>query len=321
VTALVLALIFCPVPLPRWRPAAARDLLAYGGPAALAAVAWTGFRNGDYAVIGAKLGSAQAGFYWRGFQLAVEYQRKVSTIMTQISFPVLSRTAGSEEMYALRRRMVQLLTVTLFPLLVCLVILAPSLVPWVFGPTWEPAVLPTQILAGAGAATVVIDAVGSVLMAQGRSRALLGYGVGHFAVYVSAVYVGASWGLTGVSIAAVAVHGVFLVIAYLVLLRGHGERTLRFMWEDMGAAAVSCLALCGVAVPIELGLTDAGAPPLVHLALVGAAAAIAYLAALRLLFPSAWRDLTALVRRVLPAGRSTRVLARRRAVATGRTSG
>ena len=45
--------------------------------------------------------------------------------MTQIAFPVLSRTAGTEEMLALRRRMVQLLTVVLFPLLALLVLLAP----------------------------------------------------------------------------------------------------------------------------------------------------------------------------------------------------
>ena len=86
--------------------------------------------------------------------------------MTQIAFPVLARTAGTDELFALRRRMVRLLTVVLFPLLALLVILAPVVVPWLFGPAWEPAVLPTQILAGGGAATIVIDAVGSALMAR-----------------------------------------------------------------------------------------------------------------------------------------------------------
>lgn len=126
-----------------------RDLLPYGGPAALACVSWTGFRNGDYAVIGARLGAAQAGFYWRGFQLGV------STIMTQIAFPVLARTVDGG-VVRLRRRMVRLLTVVLFPLLASLVLVAPVVVPWLFGADWEPAVLPTQILAGAGTATVVI---------------------------------------------------------------------------------------------------------------------------------------------------------------------
>ena len=297
----VVALAFAPVPVPRWRAAAIRDLLPYGGPAALACVAWTGFRNGDYAIVGARLGAAQAGFYWRGYQLAVEYQRKISTVMSQIAFPVLSRTAGSEEMFALRRRMVRLLTVTLFPLLATLVLVAPVLIPWLFGPAWEPAVLPTQILAGAGAATVVIDAVGSVLMAEGRTRALLGYGVAHFVVYAGAVLVASTRGVAAVAVAAVLVHGVFLVVAYQLMLRGREERAVRLLWADVSAACLSCLGLLAVAGPIDWLLRDAGAPALLHMALVGAGAAVGYCTALRLAFPEAWRDLLRLVRRVLPA--------------------
>ena len=96
--------------------------------------------------------------------------------------------------------------------------------------------LPTQILAGAGAATVVIDAVGTVLMAAARTRALLGYGVAHFAVYVGAVLFASRWGLAGVSIAAVTVHVIFLVVAVRLLLHGRPERTLSFLWGDISAA-------------------------------------------------------------------------------------
>ncbi len=298
--ALALALFFAPVPLPRWRGGAIRDLLAYGGPAALACVAWTGFRNGDYAIVGARLGANAAGFYWRGFQLAVEYQRKVSVVMAQVAFPVLARTTGAEAMFALRRRMVQLLTVTLFPLLVSLVVLAPVVVPWVFGPAWEPAVLPTQILAGAGAATVVIDAVGSVLMAAGRARALLGFGVAHFAVYVVAVLFASNAGLAGVATAASVVHGVFLFVAYRVMLEGQGQSAVRLLWADLSAATVSCLALLAVAGPVEWALREAGASAPIHVLAVGVAGGLAYLLALRSWFDDAWRDLSALLRRLLP---------------------
>jgi lipopolysaccharide exporter len=299
----VLALVFAPVPLPRWRPRAVRDLLSYGGPASLACICWAGFRNGDYAIVGARMGAAQAGFYWRGFQLAVEYQRKISAVMTSVAFPVLARTASADEMFALRGRMVRMLTIVLFPLLTSLVVLAPTAVPWIFGPAWEPAVLPTQILAGAGAATVVIDAVGTVLMATGRARAMLGYGVAHFAVYIAAVLVASRWGLAGVSIAAVTVHMVFLVVAYEVLLRGRPEGTLRLLWDDVAAATISCLAFAAAALPVDLALRDAGTPPVVHMAAVGAAGGVAYLCALRVWFPAAWADLTEMLRRVLPVRR------------------
>jgi O-antigen/teichoic acid export membrane protein len=318
-TATVLSLMFAPVPLPRWRSQAIRDLLSYGGPAALASVCWAGFRNGDYAIVGAKLGAAQAGLYWRGFQLAVDYQRKISAVMTSVGFPVLARTAGTEELYALRKRMVRMLTLVVFPLLASLVVLAPVAVPWIFGPAWEGAVLPTQILAGAGAATVVIDAVGTVLMATGRARAILGYGIAHFVVYVGAVLAGANWGLAGVSIAAVSTHLVFLVVAYQVLLSDPGWRPVKLLWDDVSAATVACVALVAAAWPLSSALGEAGAPAFVHLVVVGAVSAVPYLTVLRLWFPDAWRDLSALIRRVLPA-RPLQAAVRRLPLPAGRSS-
>jgi PST family polysaccharide transporter len=307
--ALVLALAFAPVPLPRWHRRAVRDLLPYGGPAALACIAWTGFRNGDYAIIGARLGTTQAGFYYRAYQLAVEYQKKISAVMAQMAFPVLARTAGPEAMFELRRRMVRLLSVVLFPLLALLALLAPVVVPWLFGAAWAPAVVPTQILAAGGAATLTIDAVGSALQAAGRASAMLGFGVAHFVVYAAVVVAVSGHGLAAVSAGAAVVHAAFLVVAYQLLLRGQEQRALRVLWDDLSAALVGCAALVAVAWPAQWALRGAGAGALVTVALVGAAGAAAYLAALRAGFPAAWRDLAAALRRVLP-GRLTRRMTR-----------
>lgn len=298
--AVALAIAFVRIPLPRWRPQAMRDLLPYGGPAALSCVAWTGFRNGDYAIIGATLGTAAAGFYWRGYQVAVEYQRKISVVMTQMAFPVLARAETAQDMLALRRRMVQMLTVVMFPLLVTLVLLAPVVVPWLFGPAWHPAVLPTQILALGGAAVLVTDAVGSALQAAGRSRALLGYGVVHFGVYAGTVLAVASQGLAAVAIAASTVHTVFLLIAYRVLMHRQDGSALGALWGDVAPASVACVALLAAAGPAEWGLTALEAPALAHIAGVGGAAAIVYLLALRSWFPASWADLSAALRRVVP---------------------
>jgi O-antigen/teichoic acid export membrane protein len=311
----LLALVFAPVPLPRWRRDAVRELMGYGGPASFACVCWAGFRNGDYAIVGARLGATSAGIYWRAFQLAVEYQRKISIVMTTIAMPVLARTEGADEMFALRRRMVRMLTMIVFPLLVGLVLLAPVVVPWIFGPAWEPAVLPTQLLAGAGAATVVIDAVGTVFMAIGRSRALLGFGVAHFVVYIAVVLVASNWGVTGVAIAASGVHLVFVVVAYAMLLQGRPESPLRFLWADVSAATVACVAMAAVALPTELALRSSGAPPIAHVIVVSLVCAVVYPTAIRLWFKDAWRDLSALLRRVLPVGRA-RALARTKVAAS-----
>ncbi len=298
--ALCLALAFAPVPLPAWRPRAMRELLPYGGPAALATISWTGFRNGDYAIIGSVLGPAQAGFYWRSYQLAVEYQGKVANAVSQVAFPVLARTEGTEALLALRRRMVRLLTVLVFPLLALLIVLAPTVIPWLFGPEWEPSVVPTQILVAGGAATLAINTCGSALMAAGRARALLGYGIAHFLVYAGAVLAVAHQGIEAVAVAGSLVHGLFLLVAYFVLLRGRDESPLGVLWHDLAPALVGCAALAAVALPAALGLGGLGLPALPLMAGVGLAGAAAYLLALRLLFPASAADLIAALARLAP---------------------
>lgn len=298
--ALVMALWFAPIPLPRWRKKAIRELLPYGGPATLATIAWTGFRNGDYAVIGGVLGPAQAGFYWRSYQLAVEYQGKIANAMAQVAFPVLARTAGHDEMLELRQRMVQLLAALVYPLLALLAVIAPVFVPWLFGSAWEPAVVPTQILVVGGAVTLAINACGSALQAAGRAKALLGFGVAHFIVYVGAVLVVAPRGIEAVAAAGSAVHAVFLGVAYIVLLKDKVRNPLLVLWQDLRPATLACAALAVAALGADRGLDAIGAPALVEMAGVCVLGGAVYLVALRWWFPATARDLGALIGRILP---------------------
>jgi lipopolysaccharide exporter len=299
--AVVLGLYFAPVPMPRWNGEAVRDLLPYGAPAGAATFAWTGFRNGDYAVIGAVLGAAPAGLYWRAYQLAVEYQGKVGDAMAQIAFPVLARTTGIKELHELRQRMVQLLAVMVFPLLAALLVLAPAVIPWMFGAEWADSVRPTQILVFGGAATLAINAAGSALMASGRARALLGFGVAHFFVYVGTVLIVAHDGLAAVAIAGSAIHLLFVGVAYIVLLRGDEPRPLLVMVKDFAPAVVSSLGLIAVAVPLVRGLEGIGAPVPLLMAAVAVLGGIAYVVVLRVVFPRSARDLGLVVRRLLPS--------------------
>ena len=311
------AWISAPPPLPRLERTAARELLHYGLPASLAAVSWVGFSNVDYAIIGARLGALETGLYFRAYTLAVEYQGKLSIVMGQVGFPVLARTRDPAELAHLHRQMVRLLTTVTFPLLVMLAIGAPVLVPFLFGARWDAAVVPVQILALGGASTLVINAAGAVLMATGRARALLGYGVGHFVTYGLTVFLVVRLGIVAVAIDAAVVHTLFLVVAYVVVLHGTGERPLHRLWDDIAPAFVSCLGLGVVAVPVSLALTAAHPPPLLWLAAFGCAALPPYLLTLRMLFPATWRSQGAALRRIVPGHQRLRGAKRRLAAALG----
>jgi lipopolysaccharide exporter len=300
--ATAIACVSASAPLPRLRRAAARDLASYGTPASLAAIAWAAFSNGDYLVIAARLGTAAAGQYWRAYTLAVGYQTKISVVMYTIAFPVLSRSANDHDLFALRRRMVRLLTVVLFPLLAGLAITAPLVIPWVFGPTWQPAIVPTQLLCAAGASTIVIDAAGATLMATGRPRALLGYGIAHFLVYVGSVIIVAPLGIAAVALDAALVHGLFLGVAYVVLLGGRAEHPLRSLWHDIAPATIACMGMAAVAVPVDWLVSSTNIARPLHFVAVGTACAIAYLLTLHTCFAQSWGDLSMLTRRLLPTG-------------------
>jgi len=312
------ALVSAPPPLPRFRRGPVRDLLDYGLSASLAAISWVGFRNCDYGIIAARVGTLQAGLYFRAYTLAIEYQRKVSDVMVTVAFPVLARSSGPDQLQALRGQMVRVLTTVLFPLLTLLAVTAPVLVPWLLGPAWAPVVVPTQILALGGASTLVIDSTGVVLMSSGRSRAMLGFGLGHFLVYGITVWFVAPNGIEAVAISAAVVHTVFVFVSYALMVRGSVAASLRHVWTDVAPATLSSVALAAVAVPASVALSAAHAPAFAQLVLVTAGAAVAYLATLRLAFPAAWRDLVSTVSRVVPIHRLPR---RRGGLVEARTAG
>jgi hypothetical protein len=143
-------------------------------------------------------------------------------------------------------------------------------------------------------------------MAEGRAKALLGYGVAHFVVYVGAVVAVAHSGLAAVAIAGSVVHGIFLAVAYVVLLGRREGNPLMALWRDLAPALWGSAALAAVAVPLELALRAGGAPVLLQMAAVGLAGGIAYVAALRWLFPAAAHDLLAALNRVSPVRLSLR---------------
>ncbi len=312
--------VSAPPPMPRLHIQPARELLDYGFSASMAAASWVGFRNSDYAIVGARLGAVPAGLYFRAYTLAVDYQKKVSMVMGQVGFPLLARTRGETEMSDMRRQMVRLLTISLFPLLALLAIGAPVLVPFLFGPKWAGAVVPTQILAVGGASTLVIDAAGTVLMATGRTRALLGYGLSHWIVYGCSVFLVVQFGIVAVAIDAAVVHTLFLGIAYVLMLRDSPERPLRCLWGDIAPATVACLGLAAVAVPASIALSAAHLPAILWLAAVGLVAVPPYLLTLRIGFPTTWRSLCAILAQLLPENRRLGWAKRRLVVAGARAA-
>jgi O-antigen/teichoic acid export membrane protein len=302
-TAVSSALLFAASPFrPRLlrRRDAAGDIAGFGIPAALAGLVHVGFANADYVILAARLSPTSAGLYWRAFQLGVSYQEKISGIMLRIAFPLYARTTDRDELRRLHERATRLHATTVLPLLAILIVAAPVLIPWLFGPAWRGAVVPSQILAVAGMVAAIMTGYPQVMLAVGRPKPLLRFNVGMLIVYAGVVLLAAPHGLTVVCITVVGAHLLILVAVYRLLLWPYAGVPMSRLLTDTLPALAGCLALLGAGYATREAIHG---PAVVDLAAIGIVGGLAYLACIRFLFPAAWDDVSLVVRRVVPARR------------------
>jgi O-antigen/teichoic acid export membrane protein len=290
---------------PRWYPDEGREVARYGWPIALSSLFHIGFLNIDYAIIGARLGARDTGIYWRAYQVAYDYQGKVSGILQRIAFPLFSRTSDLNDMKRLRARISRVHATVLFGPILLLIPIAPVFIPLLFGDEWDDAVLPTQILVPIGLVGAVTVGIGPVLTAAGRAGSLLVINGVNLVLYAALVYFAAPHGLTVVC-ACVAGYDVITIGGFYVLMQRLVGIPAREFFEDALPGLVAGAGLLAVAFPITELLMNAHAPRGMTVICAAMAGGIAYCIMLRILFPATWSDVTMLLRRALPRARFRR---------------
>lgn len=296
-TALMLAA--APMVLPRRHGGEIRELLRYGIPTSASALAAIAYSNIDYAILGARLGATDLGLYWRAYQLGAEYQGKISIVMLRIAFPVYSRSLDLAHLRRMRRRIVRLHATVIFPLLGLLIVVAPNLVPFVYGEQWRGAVVPTQILAGVGMMAAVLTGIGQLMFALGEVRRLMWLSWISVAVYATTIFFVAPYGVRAVCIADAGLYFVLLMSSSYLLGSRQAGIPMRSLWEEVGPALAATAGLVAVGGPLSVGLNRAGlwAPAVVTI--VTAVVIPIYLVAIRWLSASSWADLQLLRSRVM----------------------
>ena len=296
----VLLIAFSPPPMPRWHGAALREVVRFGLPASGAGLTYVAISNATLAVGAVRLTAFQLGLFWRAFQIGVAYQTKISGIMMQIAFPVYSRTESIDELRGFHERATRLHAVALLPLLSLLIVLAPEVVPWVFGEQWVQAVGPVQILAVAGMIAAVLTGYTQILLAAGRPGALLTFNLFVLGLYLISSWFVAPYGLTALAFSVVGVHVVMMVAVYGVLFRRLLGIPIRRLLTDILPAGVCSAVMLAATIPLAGALRHSHALVPVSILTVTAVGALVYGSALLLLFRGMWAELVELVARVLP---------------------
>lgn len=301
---LVFTTLLCvaaPKALPRWHGDRIREIFAFGFPTALQGFVSNANRNVDYAILGATMSPAQVGFYWRAFQLGVEYERKITVITSRLALPVFSRARELADMRRIRTRMVRANATVIFPVIGTFVVVAPVFIPWAFGAQWEPAVLPAQILALAGMSGAVNAGGPPLVLAAGRPKALLTLSLVFLGGYAIAILLASGQGLVAVCVVATVAHLLRgWALHYFLLDRIVGV-PIRDLWGDLAPALAGTVALVAAGAPLAALLSDAGTPAVPFVAAVGTVCVAVYVAVVCSAFPAARGDIALLAGRILPA--------------------
>jgi O-antigen/teichoic acid export membrane protein len=254
-----------------WRPsftfsvASLRSLSAFTGNVFGQNLLYAAGRTVDKLIIGRYLGAASLGTYTLASNVILAPFNQVAAPLQQVLFPAMSQIQDDKRRLAeVWIRVTRLVGAVSIPALIGLILVAPDFVSVVLGTQWKGAVPVIQILAVVGVMQSLQTLNGEILLALGRSGALLLFTVLWFVSSLTAVIVGVRWGMIGVAVCyAVASIVIEPVNAWMT------ARALRMsVWEFF--RSLSGVVAAAVAMGLAVGvarwtLVALGTPALVRL--------------------------------------------------------
>ena len=124
------------------------------------------YKNVDYWIASRSLGPGSLGIYYVAYVLPNIVRLRLSGVFRTVMLPVVSQNPSQDEARAHWRRATTVLLSMGIPALAGIAAVSGPLVHIFFGATWEEAVLPMQILTLGTVADLLIQAVGTMALAQ-----------------------------------------------------------------------------------------------------------------------------------------------------------
>ncbi|MEA5456666.1 lipopolysaccharide biosynthesis protein [Sinomonas sp. JGH33] len=278
----------------RVRKDALRANLNFGAPVAGSTLLARLIFDVDYLIIGLLLGTQALGFYTLAFRLPEMVIINVFFVLSTVMFPLYTQVRGDRELlrsgYLKSVRLQALYGVTAG---VGLAVVAPVLVPVLFGPQWKDAVVPLVFLALYAAARSLGAGANDIYKALGRPGLSIGISLVRLVLLVPCLLFATQWGIIGVACAQMIVAVVFacgmqMAAAHVIQLRA--RQLLRAVVPGLVCGAAAALAGLGtLALPLLGGVTTT-------ILTVAAGVAVAY-GVLRWGFPGLHDELLQLARR------------------------
>jgi O-antigen/teichoic acid export membrane protein len=212
-------------------------------------------QNGDYLIVGWRLGVEPLGFYSRAYSLMTFSIRKLSKSLGAVLFPAFAKIQDERE--RLVRGMVKasgLISLTLFPLLIGLQLVAPDLITVVYGVKWLPSVPPLQVMCIAGLFYCLDPPAVSLIHAKGLLKEEISRQVVHTGALVIGVLGGTLWGTTGAAWGVVVAALTHWILLLHLLKRRMGLPVLGYL-RALAPASVASAVMAVVVLMLRMGIS------------------------------------------------------------------
>jgi PST family polysaccharide transporter len=247
------------------------------------------------ALIGRLVGIPDLGTWSFSMSTVILPLTVITLPMAEVLFAAFSRLQGDRDrIAALWLDSIGLLAAAVLPLLTGLAVVAPDLIPLVFGEQWEVAVPVIQILS----VYVIIRCLQSwnavVLDAAGKPQITLWTQVAALCLTPVAVLIGAEWSIEGVAVCFVISQLVAVEIPLFVLVLSEMGLRPTTIASRLAGTAGAALLMAAVCWPARVGLEAEGVGQAGRAVLTIALGLLVYGAALWFLAPDVRRRVTRL---------------------------
>ncbi|MFN8388833.1 MAG: oligosaccharide flippase family protein [Bdellovibrionota bacterium] len=283
----------------RWEREYNREALEFGFSATGSTIFWVIFSTADNLVVGRLFGKAALGYYSTAFLLTDLPLSKLNTVLAPVITPYYAKLRyNTEELCRVFLRVNRTVVGLVAPALLGLAVVAPSLVPLFFGEQWAPLVGPLQVMSIAGILRCTTANVTSLLFSIGEPNLLLLCSAVPAAIMPFSYYfLGAHLGMPGIYFTWLVIYPLLgPLLLMLAVSKVTPIRAKEFL-GNLSAPIVSVLVLALATVGFDFFVGDS-LPPIAMLGAQIGIGVVAYLAALKALFPSELDETLAMVRQL-----------------------
>ena len=187
-----------------WRPSFEIDLksftalFSYGGFILISNLLNTLMENIQGLLIGRKFSASIMGYYAQARKLEDIPATSLSSITSQVTFPVFSKIQDNKEaIFVAHRKITIALNTVIFPIMLMLIVLAEPLIITIFSEKWSNSISLFRILCLGGMANCLVSVNYNLYISSGNSKKAFKWNTYKQIIGIINILIGLNWGVKG----------------------------------------------------------------------------------------------------------------------------